>query len=96
MSRDNLGTKQTIILHNCLINNELYDLVITQHRRTLGYIKSKDKHEKYSKSNTKAKYQKNSRRRNSISESDTNTIKELQDRKDSINKNNPTEKKKFD
>ena len=31
MSLDNLGKKQTIILHNCEINNEKYDLVITPH-----------------------------------------------------------------
>ena len=29
MSIDNLGNEQTIILHNCEINNEKYDLVIT-------------------------------------------------------------------
>ena len=40
MSRDNLGDKQTIILHNCLINDEKYDLVITPHRQTIGYIKT--------------------------------------------------------
>ena len=31
MSLDNLGNKQTIILHNCEINNEKYDLKITPH-----------------------------------------------------------------
>ena len=40
MSRDNLGSKQTIVLHKCLIKNERYDLVITPHRQTLGYFRS--------------------------------------------------------
>ena len=35
MSRDNLGKKQTILLHNCVITNEIYDLVITPHRQTI-------------------------------------------------------------
>ena len=29
MSLDNLGNKETIVLHNCEINNEKNDLVIT-------------------------------------------------------------------
>ena len=41
MSRDSLGNKQTIILYNCLINDERYDLVITPHRQTIGYIRTK-------------------------------------------------------
>ena len=41
MSRDILGNKQTIILHNCIINDERYDLVVTPHRQTIGYIRTK-------------------------------------------------------
>ena len=41
MSRDNLGSKQKIVLHKCLIKNERYDLVITPHRQTIGKIRSK-------------------------------------------------------
>ena len=41
MSRDNLGNKQTIIIHNCLINDDNYDLVITTQRQSVGYIKTK-------------------------------------------------------
>ena len=41
MSRDNLGNKQTIIIHNCLINDKKNDLVITPHRKTIGYIRTK-------------------------------------------------------
>ena len=41
MSRDNLRNKQTIIIHNCLINDEKYDLVITPLRQTIGYTRTK-------------------------------------------------------
>ena len=41
MSLDNLGNKQTIILHNTEINNEKYDLVITPNRQSTGYIRTK-------------------------------------------------------
>ena len=41
MSLDNLGNKQTIILDDCEINNEKYDLVITPHRQSTGYIRTK-------------------------------------------------------
>ena len=41
MSLSNLGNKQTIVLHNCEINNEAYNLVITPHKQTIGYIRTK-------------------------------------------------------
>ena len=41
MSRDNLGNKQTIIIDNCLVNDDKYDLIITPHRQTIGYIRTK-------------------------------------------------------
>ena len=41
MSFKTLGNKQTIILHNCEINNQKYDLVITPHTQTVGYIRTK-------------------------------------------------------
>ena len=41
MSLDNLGNKQTIKLHSCEINNEKYDLVITPHRQSTGYNRTK-------------------------------------------------------
>ena len=37
MSLNNLGNKQTIVLHNCEINNEAYDLVITPHKQTKNH-----------------------------------------------------------
>ena len=41
MSFKNLGDKQTIVLHNCEIGNQKYDLVITPHTQTVGYIRTK-------------------------------------------------------
>ena len=41
MSSKNLGNKQTIVLHNCEIDNKKYDLVITPHTQTVGYIRTK-------------------------------------------------------
>ena len=41
MSFKNLGIKQTIVLHNCEIDNKKYDLVITPHTQTVGYIRTK-------------------------------------------------------
>ena len=40
MSLNNLGNKQTIVLHNCEINNEAYNLVITPHKQIIGYIRT--------------------------------------------------------
>ena len=41
MSFKNLGNKQTIVLHNCEIDNKKYDLVITPHTQKVGYIRTK-------------------------------------------------------
>ena len=41
MSRDNFGNKQTIIIHICLINDEKYDLLITPHRQSEEFIRTK-------------------------------------------------------
>ena len=58
MSRDNLGSKQTIILQKCLIKNEKYDLVITPHRQTIGYIRSKRQTRKKTLKQNKSKLSK--------------------------------------
>ena len=55
MSRDNLGNKQTV-LHNCLIKNEKYDLVITPHRQKKEILDQKDKPEKNNHIKTKTIY----------------------------------------
>ena len=83
MSRDSLGSKQTIILHNCLIRSERYDLVITPHRQTIGYIRSKRQTRKKTiiakqKQIVKRRFSKTS---NAVSESETTTIQELQNLK---------------
>ena len=41
MSLKNLGNKQTIVIHNCQIENQKYDLVITPHTQTTEYIHTK-------------------------------------------------------
>ena len=41
MSLKNLGKKQTIVLYNCEIDNQKFDLVITPHTQTVGYIRTK-------------------------------------------------------
>ena len=72
MSLNNLGNKQTIVLLNCKINNETYDLVITPHKQTIGYIRTKRqtiKRKTLSKQRhiTRKRF---SKRRNAVSESD--------------------------
>ena len=44
MSFKNLGNKQTIVLHNCEIDNKKYDLVITPHYKQLDILEQNDKH----------------------------------------------------
>ena len=41
MSFKTLGNKQTIVLHNCELDSQKYDLVITPHTQTVGYIRKK-------------------------------------------------------
>ena len=41
MSLKNLGIEQTIVSHNCEIDNRKYDLVILPHSQTVGYIRTK-------------------------------------------------------
>ena len=89
MSRDNLGNKQTIIIHNCLNNGDKYYLVITPHRQSVGYIRTK-RQTLRKKIITKQKQtirKKFSKQRNAVSESETTAIKELHNLTDSINKN---------
>ena len=54
ISKDNLGSKQTILLHDCLIKDEGYDLVFTPQRQSIGYIRSEQQtRRKHNNSNTK-------------------------------------------
>ena len=89
MSRDNLGNKQTIIIHNCLINDHKYDLVIKPHRQSVGYIRTKRQtlRKKIINKQKQTIRKKISKRRNAVSESETTAIQKLHNLKDSINKN---------
>ena len=92
MSFKNLGNKQLIVLHNFEIDNQKYDLVITPHTQTVGYIRTKRqtiKRKSISKQrqNTRKRFSKN---RNTFSESEANNLDELYKLKESINKNCPS------
>ena len=89
MSRDNLGNKQTIIIHNCLINDDKYDLVIKPHRQSVGYIRTKRQtlRKKIINKQKKTIRKRFSKRRNAVSLSETTAIQKLHNLKDSINKN---------
>ena len=91
MSFKNLGNKQTIVLHNCEIDNQKHDLVITPHTQTVGYIRTKRqtiKRKIISKQRqiTQKRFSKN---RNTFFKSETNSLDELYKLKESINKNFP-------
>ena len=86
MSQDNLGNKQTIILHNCEINSKKYDLVITPRKQTIGHIRTKRQtitRKIFSKQRqiTRKRFLK---RRNAVSESETSILEELYRLKDSV------------
>ena len=89
MSLDNLGNKQTIILHNCEINNEKYDLVISPHIPSTGYIRTKRQtiKQKILSKQRQITRKRFSKQRNAFSESETSHLEELYRLKDSVNKN---------
>ena len=89
MSLDNLGNKQTIILHNCEINNEKYDLVIAPHTQSIGYIRTirQTITRKILSKQRQITRKRFSKRRNAVSESETSNLEELSRLKDSVNKN---------
>ena len=89
MSRDNLGNNQTTIIHNCLINDDKYDLVITPQRQSVGYTRTirQTLRKKIINNQNQIIRKKFSKRRNAVSESETTAIQELHNLKDSINKN---------
>ena len=43
MSFKNLGNKRTIVLQNCEIDNQKYDLVISPHTKQLDTFEQNDK-----------------------------------------------------
>ena len=76
MSRDSLGNKQTIIINNCLINDEKYDLVITPHRQSVGYIRTKRQAQRKKKMNEQKQVirKRFSEQRNAVSESEKTAL----------------------
>ena len=91
MSFKNLGNKQTIVLHNCEIDNKKYDIVITPHTQTVGYIRTKRQTLKR-KIITKQRQitrKRFSKKRNAFSESEASNLDELYKLKESIDKNCP-------
>ena len=86
MSFKNLGNKQTIVLHNCEIDNKKNDLVITPHTQTVGYIRTKRKILNKQRQITRKRFSKN---RNAFSESKASNLDELYKLKESIDKNCP-------
>ena len=91
MSFKNLGNKQTIVLHNCEIDNKKNDLVITPRTQTVGYIRTKRltiKRKIINKQRqiTRKRFSKN---RNAYSESEASNFDELYKLKESIDKNCP-------
>ena len=91
MSLNNLGNKQTIVLHNCEINNETYDLVITPHKQTIGYIRTKRQtiKRKILSKQKQITQKRFSKRRNAVSESEVSNLEALYTLKETINKNYP-------
>ena len=87
MSLDNLGNKQIILLHNCEINNEKYDLVITPHKQGYNRTKIQTIKMKILSKQRQITRKRISRRRNAVSESKTSNLEELYKLKDSVNKN---------
>ena len=89
MSFKNLGNKQTIVLHNCEIDNKKYDLVITPHTQTVGYIRTKRLTIKRKIINKQIQITRKrfSKTRNAFSESEASNLDELYKLKESIDKN---------
>ena len=91
MSFKNLVNKQTVVLHNCEIDNQKYELLITPHTQTVGYIRTKrqtTKRKIISKQRqiTGKRFSKN---RNAFSRLKASSLDELYKLRESINNNCP-------
>ena len=92
MSLKNLGNKKTIVLHNCEIDNQKYDLVITPHTQTVGYIRTKrqTKTRKIISKQRQITRKRFSKNRNAFSESEASSLDALYKfKKKSVKKNCP-------
>ena len=76
------------MIHNCLINDDKFDLVNTSHRQSVGsIIKKRQTLRKKTINKQKQTIRKSfSKQKNAVSESETTAIQELHNLKDSINK----------
>ena len=93
MSLKNLGNKQTIVIHNCEIDNQKYDLVITPHTQTVEYIHTKRQTLKRTilskqRQITRKRF---SKHRNAFSESEVSSLDALYKIENSKSKNYPTQ-----
>ena len=87
MSLNNLGKSQTIKLHNCEINNETYDLVITPNKQTIGYNRTKRQtlKRKIISKQRQIIRKKFSKRRNAVSESEVSNLDALCKLRETVN-----------
>ena len=91
MSLKNLGNKQTIVIHNCQIENQKYDLVITPHTQTIEYIHTKRQTLKRTilRKQRQITRKRFSKHRNAFSESKVSSLDALYKVEDSINQTYP-------
>ena len=88
---NNLGNKQTIELHNCEINNEKHNLVITPHKQTIGYNRTKRQtiKRKFISKQRPITRKRFSKKRNAVSKSEVSNLDAIYKLKDTVNKNYP-------
>ena len=91
MSLKNLGNKQTIVIHNCEIKNQNYDLVLTPHTQTVEYIHTKRQtiKRKIPSKQRQITRKRFSKYRNAFSESEVSSLDALYKVEESINKTYP-------
>ena len=92
MSLKNLGNKQTIVIHNSEIEHQKYDLVITPHTQTFGYIHTKRQtlKRKILSQQRQIARKRFSKYRNAFSESEVSSLDALYKVEGSINQTYPT------
>ena len=91
ISFKSLGNKQTIVIHNCDIENQKHDIVITPHTQTVEYIHTK--RQTLTRTILKKQIQITRKRfskyRNAFSESEVSSLDALYKVEDSINQTYP-------
>ena len=91
MSLKNLGNKQTIVIHNCQIENQKYDLVITPHTQKIEFIHTKRQSLKRTiqRKQSQITRKRFSKHRNAFSNSEVSSLDALYKVEDSINQSYP-------